>query len=85
MSAVSGLLSAATAEAIPRIYNFARDIFAFQARAMEMFGDSGGAHDAVARHPFHQVDEMHRQLHETPAAGLRRGSAPCRLTFECLL
>jgi benzoate-CoA ligase len=27
MSAVSGLLSAATAEAIPRIYNFARDIF----------------------------------------------------------
>src|SRR5262245_18474183 len=27
MSAVSGLLSAATAEAIPRTYNFARDIF----------------------------------------------------------
>ena len=27
MNAVSGLLSAATAEAIPRTYNFARDIF----------------------------------------------------------
>ena len=27
MDAVSGVLSAATAEAIPRTYNFARDIF----------------------------------------------------------